>query len=801
MSLASGTRLGPYEVVAALGAGGMGEVYKARDIRLDRLVAVKILTPDMAMSREAEERFEREARAISRLAHPHVCALFDVGREGDISYLVMELLDGETLTALIARGPLPMPDILRIGAEIAEALAAAAKEGITHRDLKPGNVMLTRSGVKLLDFGLAKTLSPAGRAASAAELPTAADATAPGMWLGTAPYMAPEQFDGRPVDGRSDVFSLGAVLYEMSTGARAFAGDTPAGIASSIMRVDPPSLASVRPGIPPQFDRLVRECLAKEPDRRWQSAHDVALQLAAIRDAGVQTDIRAAARRRPGALLVWAGSIAATALVVAAATMRFSGTNAAPPPRLELEIPPPLGTTFTYNAEAVRFAVSPDGQQLAFVATGPGTDRRVWMRPLSSIDSKPVGGTDGATVVFWSPDGRSIGFVAGDTLKRLDLATGVAVTICKVPNRIGLAFTWSQSGEILFATVAGDAIYRVSTAGGDAAVFVKLDPSRDEIKIASPSFLPDGKRYIYLVRHKDGTNSLMLGESGKDPRVVMPIESNAQYVEPGMLVFARGGALVAQSFDASTGQLAGEPFAIAESVRFFLSTSVAEFSASPTGSVVFQSHADRSRLAWLDRTGRELGTVGSPGDYLEVRIDPAGRAALASRRLPATGTYDIWSFDLDRGTETRVTLDDAFTEIEGITAPGGDAMVFTAARGGPPRLMRRDLRTGKDEPLTQGLLMQGADDISPDGRRLAYEERTDRGGYNLWTLPLTGPATPTLVRQITVQRKSVSLRSRRRSLHLHLRRIRAHAGVLVAPVRRWKDDGFNRWRVRCPLES
>ncbi|HMC78162.1 MAG TPA: serine/threonine-protein kinase, partial [Vicinamibacterales bacterium] len=246
MSLAAGTRLGPYEVLAALGAGGMGEVYQARDTRLDRLVAVKVLSPAVAMSSDARERFDREARAISRLAHPHVCALFDVGREGDTSYLVMELLDGETLKALVARGPLPMPEVLRIGGEIAEALAAAAREGITHRDLKPGNVMLTRSGVKLLDFGLAKTLAPAGPISHAAELPTAAELTAPGMWLGTAPYMAPEQCDGRPVDGRSDVFALGAVLYEMATGRRAFAGDTNAAIASSILRVDPPAPSSVR---------------------------------------------------------------------------------------------------------------------------------------------------------------------------------------------------------------------------------------------------------------------------------------------------------------------------------------------------------------------------------------------------------------------------------------------------------------------------------------------------------------------------------------------------------------------------
>jgi hypothetical protein len=350
-------------------------------------------------------------------------------------------------------------------------------------------------------------------------------------------------------------------------------------------------------------------------------------------------------------------------------------------------------------------------------------------------------------MVFWSPDARSIGFVTGDTLKRLELASGAAVTICKVPSRIGLYGTWSRSGEILFASIEGDALYRVSTAGGDAAVFVKPDPSRDEYKVTFPSFLPDGHRYLYLARRRDGSSFLMLGDSGRPPSVLMPIESNAQYVEPGWLVFARGGALVAQSFNASTGQVAGDPVAIAESVRFFLSTSAAAFSASPSGSIVFQSHVDRAHLAWLDRSGREVGTVGSPGNYLDVRIAAGGRGALASRTLPATGTYDIWSFDFDRGTETRVTLGDAFTEIEGIMVPGGHAMVFAATRGRALRLMRRDLRTGRDEPLMpEGLRLQGPDDVSPDGRRLAYEERTEAGPFNLWTMLLTGTATPSQIR-------------------------------------------------------
>src|SRR5215203_2279288 len=347
MSLAPGTRLGPYEVLAPLGTGGMGEVYTARDSRLDRLVAVKILSPAMASSADARDRFEREARAISRLSHPHVCALFDVGREGDTLFLVMELLDGETLKSLIGKGPLQISDLLRIGSEIAEALAAAAREGIAHRDLKPGNVMLTRAGVKLLDFGLAKTLTPATGIGSAAEVPTAADLTIPGTWMGTAPYMSPEQLNGRPVDGRSDIFALGAVLYEMATGHRAFKGDTTAGIASAILRVDPQPPSSMRPELPASFDRLVRECLTKEPDRRWQSAHDVALQLAAIRDAGVAPDIHTTGRGGKMAWLAWVGSLAAAALLAAAMTTRLTSTDVEPGPRLAQHISTPAATAYT----------------------------------------------------------------------------------------------------------------------------------------------------------------------------------------------------------------------------------------------------------------------------------------------------------------------------------------------------------------------------------------------------------------------------------------------------------------------
>jgi eukaryotic-like serine/threonine-protein kinase len=745
MRLPPGTRLGPYEIVSTLGAGGMGEVYKAKDTRLDRLVAVKTLRLDAVDSGATRERFEREARAISSFSHQHVCALFDVGNADGTEYIVMELLEGETLGARIAKGPLPIAQLLLHGRQIAMALSAAHRQGIVHRDLKPNNVMLTPSGVKLLDFGLAKSTVSA---ASADEGETAASLTAPGTWLGTAPYMAPEQIEGRPADARSDIFALGVVLHEMSTGQRAFAGDTSAGIASSILRVDPPPPSSLRPELPAPFDRLVRGCLAKDPEGRWQSAHDIGLQLAAIGETSDPSQTPVSPRSRPAAWLLWTGAIAATALITAAVTMWAGRPTVVPPTRVELQINPPVETAFVYSAETIHFALSPDGQRLALIAAGPGPARRVWMRSLSSIDAKPVAGTENASVVFWSPDGQSIAFVAGDTLKRLELASGAAVTICKVPAQVGIYGTWSRSGEILFATIDGDAIYRVSTAGGEAAVFLKPDAASDEYKVSFPSFLPDGNRYLYLARHSDGGTVLKLGESGKDARVIMPIESNAQYVEPGILVFAKGGALVGQPFNVSTAQVGGEPFAIAERVRFFLSTSAAAFSASPNGALVFQSHDDRSRLAWIDRTGREVGTAGSPGKYLELSIARDGRTALASRTLPSTGTFDIWSLDLDRGTETRLTLDDAFTEIEGVMTPAGDTMIYAAARGRALALMRRDMRSGHDEPLLpQGRRMQGADDVSADGRLLAFEERTAAGNFNLWVLPLAGAAAPTLIRQ------------------------------------------------------
>ena len=494
------------------------------------------------------------------------------------------------------------------------------------------------------------------------------------------------------------------------------------------------------------LDRLVRTCLEKDPDRRWQSAHDVGLQLAAI----AATADHAAApvpsshdRRR---WLGWAAAIIATATAVWAFRGQRELTGA--PERVELEIGPPTNTRFSVDVENVKFALSPDGRSLAFVAFDASRVSRVWTRGLSSVEPTPVPGTEGANSVFWAPDSHTIAFVAGDALKRLDLATGAALAICKVPSGIGMTGTWNQGGDILFASAAGDAIFKVSAGGGEPEVALKPDPARNEVRAKFPSYLPDGRRFLFSTGRRDGTTALMLGDPAADPRMIAPIESNAQFVEPGTLVYARDGALVAQPFDPATAQLSGAPSAIARGVRFFISTGLADFSASRAGTIVYQSHINRSRVAWVDRAGREMGSLGTAGEYFTVRISPHQRSALVSRAFRATGAFDIWSLDFQRGSETRITLDDRITEFAGVLAPDEQTMYYGLARGGPPNLMRMDLRSGRSEPLLPpNAHLQQAEDVSRDSRLLGYSQRTEGGFHNLWTMPLDGSGTPVLLRQ------------------------------------------------------
>jgi hypothetical protein len=598
----------------------MGEVYRARDTRLSRDVAVKVLPERLALSPDLRERFEREARAVAALQHPHICSLFDVGREGQTEYLVMELLEGQTLAERLARGALPIGDVLRFGAEIASALDAAHRKGIVHRDLKPGNVMLTPAGVKLLDFGLAKTLAPEGPLESLTSAPTAAkDVTREGTILGTISYMAPEQLEGRPADARTDIFALGVVLYEMATGKKAFTGTSQASVISAILTTEPPAVSTAQALAPASFDRLVKVCLAKEPARRWQSAHDVGLQLAAIGEASPDRSIsvaRAGGVRR--AWLPWA--IAGVLAVVALATLwKGSSRRAPPPPPMRFALLPPEKGAFYLPMEGIELAVSPDGSKVAFVGSDSNGVRRVFVRPLSDVEARAVEGTDGATSLFLSPDGRSVGFFANGKLKRVDLAGGAAVQICDAPRGIGREGSWGADDQILFASaVQGDGILRVPADGSKQPEPVVQPGAKGEVRVGWPWFLPDGRRFLYVSQRSDGERTLMLFQPGQTPRAVASVTSRVEYVAPGYVFFARDGALLAQGFDAVAGRLSGAPFPIAPSVAYFLSTGWASFGTSPRGTIAYQPYASSRRLAWFDRSGRSLGFLGTPGNYLGV---------------------------------------------------------------------------------------------------------------------------------------------------------------------------------------
>jgi serine/threonine protein kinase/Tol biopolymer transport system component len=707
--LTAGSQLGAYEILSAIGAGAMGEVYKARDIRLGRLVAVKILSPLVAGSPEARQRFEREARTISQLSHPHICAIYDIGHDGGTEFIVLELLEGETLADRIARGPLPVDQTVKYAAQIADALDKAHRRGIVHRDLKPANVMITRSGVKLLDFGLAKPAPFGTEAASAVTVAPSAPVTSGGMIAGTVQYMAPELLDGRPADARSDIFALGAVVYEMATGERLF-------------RKVPRKLPVA------WLDRIVRVAVADDPDERWQSAHDIALQLQALDAAVRDRDPKPARSGRRW----WVIAATAAAIATAAVAWRTSRPSPAAAP-IRFGLAPPPGQVFWDNLETVPLALAPDASRIGLIATD-GRVQRVWIRAMDAMQAQPVNGSEGARSMFWSPDGRSIAFFANGKLKRVDLPSGAPITVCDVTDGIGLDGTWG-SEDILFASVQGDAIYRVAATGGTPAVERKPDPARGERRTVYPWFMPDGRRYLFAARTVDDGGRVMIAEPGKDSRPLLDGVTNAQFMAPGYLVYARDGALFAQAFDGRRAQLAGAPVSIAERVRYFYSTGVARFGVSRSGSVAFHSHVDSERLAWLDRSGRDVGMVAT-GLFITLRLSPDGGRVAFSRAQPGIGTFDLWIADLARGNEQRLTSDPK-SEVSPVWHPDGSAIFFSGGSG-TQHVIRKSLATGEQTDLATGRGLQTAEDISRDGSTLFVTERGRN--FDLWTMPLARPA-------------------------------------------------------------
>ncbi len=726
MPLASGARLGPYEILSPLGAGGMGEVYKARDTRLGRTVAIKVLSERLSANEEFRHRFEREARAISQLSHPNVCALYDVGRQDGVEYLVMEYLEGQTLAEKLARGALSLDQVLRNGTEIAGALEKAHRQGVVHRDLKPANVMLTASGVKLLDFGLARALEPAAPTTSLTSFPTETPLTEKGTLLGTVQYMAPEQLEGKEADARTDIFALGAVLYEMATGKKAFSGASQASLISSIMTAEPRAISQAQPMSPPALDRVVGVCLAKEPDARWQTAHDVRLQLEWLARGGSPSAVSpapVAARRRTREIAPWV--VAALAIAAGAwAWLALQSQPAPPAGTARFFVSPPPETMFETVGPAASgwVTVSPDGRSLVFSAGRPDGKRQLWVRPLDSLTARPLAGTESGSYPFWSPDGRSVAFFGYGELRKVEISGGPAVTVCPAPD--GRGGSWSRSGVIVFAPGPFGALHRVPAAGGASEPATRIDAHDLVTTHRWPHFLPDGRHFLYYAGSHASTgltnNRVMLASlDSKEAQPLFRARSDAIY-SSGHILYAQATTLLARRFDAKRRALSGEAFPVAEGVRYDDLLTCAFFSASETGTLAYHGGgAELSRLVWLDRAGKEIGSVGTPGRYNRPRLSPDGRRLAVEVRDP--GNADIWMHDLSRGLATRFTFDPAEDRTP-IWAPDGGSLFFSRRNGSALEFFRKPASGGGAEQVLASIKVIGeVNDWSPDGRSLTLQ--------------------------------------------------------------------------------
>jgi eukaryotic-like serine/threonine-protein kinase len=756
VALVPGTRLGAYEIVSAIGAGGMGEVYRARDTRLDRTVAVKVLLTQVSGDSLFRERFEREARTVSALDHPHICALYDVGRDHGISFLVMQYLEGETLADRLTKGPLPIDQAIKYGVQIAEALDKAHRQGIVHRDLKPQNVMLTKAGAKLLDFGVAKMTAagitlPGTPDAHTADPTLPATLTAQGTILGTLQYMAPEQLEGKEADPRTDIFTFGALLFEMATACRAFEGKSQANLIAAILGAESPAISSIQPLTPPALDHVVGKCLQKDPDDRWQSAHDLASELRWIADAGSQAGVAApiALRRRSRERVAWiaAGLLALAAATLAVALWRVRAP--APPSPMKLVAMLPDGVP------AARFlTISPDGQQIAFSGSAPAgisatgtpdgqTPPLLWLRRVDSLEPKILEGTQRAMFPFWSPDAKWIAFFAQGKLLKVPAAGGPVQIICDAPG--GRGGTWNSDGIILFTPDADEDLYRVPDVGGSPTPVTKRGPSETSHRF--PQFLPDGRHFTYLALGRSDLSVALGSLDGGEPRQLLPgIHSQAQY-SAGRLLYVREGTLVAQPFDLTELRLTGDPVPIADDI---LSNDFGSqgFGTSADGTVVYTTMLpSKRRLVWVDRSGKQVSTIGEPDLIQAAVLSPDATRIAIERTDPQTKTTDIWTLDPARDVKTRLTFDRA-SDSTPVWSPDGRQIAFVSFQRSSglaawSLFITPSAGGGSERQLPDaGFNRSPADWMSQGDVILFAAQDSKQGIWNLWTVPANGQEKP-----------------------------------------------------------
>jgi eukaryotic-like serine/threonine-protein kinase len=775
-ALTAGTRLGPYAVLEPIGAGGMGEVYKASDTRLDRIVAIKVLPRHWATNTEMRQRFEREAHTLGSLNHPHICVLYDIGRQDDADFLVMEYLEGETLAARLERGPLGLDESLKLGLEIADALDKAHRRGIVHRDLKPSNVMLTRSGSKLLDFGLAKWATP-GTSTSVTQsptaLPTGKDITTPGTMLGTLQYMAPEQLEGLEADARTDIFALGALLHEMITGRKAFEGKSRVLLIAAIATSEPPPLSTMEPGASRALDHVVKTCLAKEPDDRWQTARDLLAELEWVA-AGGDTAAGSVTTTPWGRQRVWlyrAGLAAAGLLAgvgVASAGLYFQSAAASDEVRFRVPIQLSAETAVAGGAGNVPaaaggyrgvsgpgvfnsrdVAVSPDGRKLAFVArqtNNVASIRFLYVRPVGSVTPQKLEGTENAQQPFWSADSQSIGFVVSGKLKRVEATGGPPQDITEAAGFYG--GTWNKDGVILWGSVQG--LQRVAAEGGKSEPITKLAES--ETGHYWPHFLPDGQHYLYTTWSGKAANRAIVAGSLDAPNQktpVLAVGSNAGYSEPGYLVFHRESAVYAQLFHAGDLKVSGEPERIANEIAFDASTGFGTFSVSSKGALAYffgsntaasqtgaQTDLSEWQLSWFSRSAQFIKAVGSPGAYRGVEaFTKTDRVAV--HRHDANGG-DIVVFE-PGGSNLRLTTNAAQHNSMPIWSPDGSQIVFASLRNGKWGLYQKlSSGSGTDQMLYESDLTVAPMSWSPDGKHIVFWVQDPAASGDIWVLTLDG---------------------------------------------------------------
>jgi serine/threonine protein kinase/Tol biopolymer transport system component len=738
MEVASGTRLGPYEIVSRIGVGGMGEVWRANDTRLDRSVAIKVLPPELAQNAQLKVRFEREARAISALNHPHICTLYDVGFEGGTSYLVMELLDGESLADRLSRGPLPISEVIRYGSQVADALERAHRAGIIHRDLKPGNVMITKGGAKLLDFGLAKSATIEVNPEGATQHKPL---TQEGTILGTFQYMAPEQLEGIEADARTDIFALGAVLYEMTTGKRAFEGKTRTSLIAAIVTGQPPAIALVQPMASSALEHVVSKCLEKNPDDRWQSAHDVGEEL---RWTG--SGMEAAAALRPArSRWVWP-LIALLAVLAIGSTALYLRERSKPVTPLSFAILPPRGYTIDNPA------ISPDGSAVAFSAHDEARESSVWIRHTGSVEATRLTEKGAVTQpfdLFWSPDGRYVGFFDQGKLMKIS-AEGGRPELISGGASYGAGAAWSRSGTILFCPRFNEGLFRVpASGGGDPVRVTTLDARRRDTLQGWPQFLDDGDHYLFLLhtvaeaKNEIHAGALSGGPSKMPSKLVVKADSLVG-VWKGRLVFVRDGAIYAQEFDEKKLAVTGEPRKIIDDVLYSESNAHAFASISSNGAIVYLPSSIaliHMEVGWYDRSGRLVEKLFDGVTVGSLRLSADESRVVMTKFDPRKGANDLYTRDLARGVETRLT-GGLSNHQNAIWSPAGDRLFFSSDRDG-----MYDVYAQADDGVTPPqVVMKGGDDkfpsgISPDGTRLIVAEDFAKTKNDLWLVPLTPGGT------------------------------------------------------------